>query len=198
MSIKSKLEKEIINLFSSNNFNELTVSQIFDNVKDKLSFDDTDINDFTELIISICDKLVSNNILENRLDDINKLSYYSFSISNFKKYKIDDNDINLENYDIDSINKLINEYKNKNDYDNLELLYQLKYYQFKKNKDIQDLKIFLTDLQNKIENKLIKTTSTNIDIEFKKIHQRVNELRYSLVTTNLFWFFLFMFMWFFN
>jgi hypothetical protein len=192
----TKIEKEIINLFNNNNYQELTVSQIFDNIKDKFSFDN--FNNFAELFVTICDKLVNNNILNERFDDEYKISYY-------RKHKIIDDDISLEIYDSEIVDRLIKEYREKNDYDNLELLFKLKYYQMKKNDDLEDLKtriskLDMTTTMEDLQDQLADIEDINISLNnnLQQVYERLNDLKYSLVSTNILWFFLFMIMWFFN
>jgi hypothetical protein len=203
----TKIEKEIINIFNNNNYEELTISHIFDNIKDKFSFDN--FNNFAELIITICDKLVNNNILNARFD--NELLYYSkqkivndvILLENHSK--IVDDDISLEIYDSEIVDRLIKEYREKNDYDNLELLFKLKYYQMKKNDDLEDLKtriskLDITTIMEDLQDQLADIEDINISLNnnLQQVYERLNDLKYSLVSTNILWFFLFMIMWFFN
>lgn len=83
-----KLESEIKNeLIYKNKYYRLTISEIFDGIKDKLKFEESDISQITAHIYNICKKLESESFLNIRFDDVKEK--YIITLSDNLKRDID-------------------------------------------------------------------------------------------------------------
>lgn len=119
MLFEDKLESEIKNLFNHKNYLEFTTSQIFDEIKDKLKFEESDISQVATHVNNICEKLKSENFLKTRLDEVEEKKYYS--LVNITS----DNDILLNNIS-EIVLKHLTEYKTSDLDKRLEVL-EMKY-----------------------------------------------------------------------
>lgn len=83
-----KLENEIKNiLIYEKNFLKFTTSQIFDKIKGKLKFEESDINQITIHIYNICKKLESESFLKIIFNDVKK--DYLITSSDYVKRDVD-------------------------------------------------------------------------------------------------------------